>query len=103
MQMRRGEVWFAATPGGDRPVLVMTRDPVAATIKRLVVAQITSTVRGLESELILGPDDGMPFDCVASFDTVLTLDRQHLRRRVTQLDEVTMHRACERLNMALGC
>ena len=30
--MRRGEVWFAATPGGDRPVLVLTRDPVAARI-----------------------------------------------------------------------
>jgi mRNA interferase MazF len=27
--MRRGEIWFAATPGGDRPVLVLTRDPVA--------------------------------------------------------------------------
>lgn len=101
--MQRGEVWFARTPGGDRPVLVMTRDPVAATIKRVVVAQVTSTVRGLESELELGPEDGMPFDCVASFDTVLTLDRAALRRLIVRLDEVTMHRACERLNMALGC
>lgn len=101
--MQRGEVWFARTPGGDRPVLVMTRDPVAATIKRVVVAQITSTIRGLESELELGPADGMPLACVASFDTVLTLDRADFRRWITRLDEVTMHRACERLNMALGC
>lgn len=101
--MQRGEVWFAATPGGDRPVLVMTRDPVAATIKRVIVAQITSTVRGLESELELGPEDGLPLACVASFDTVFTLDRSALRRFITRLDDLTMHRACEHLNMALGC
>ena len=39
--MRRGEVWFAATPGGDRPVLVLTRDPVAARIGAVVVAALT--------------------------------------------------------------
>lgn len=36
--MRRGEIWFAATPGGDRPVLVLTRDPVADRIGSVVVA-----------------------------------------------------------------
>ena len=30
--IRRGEIWFAATPGGDRPVLILTRDPVADRI-----------------------------------------------------------------------
>ncbi len=59
--------------------------------------------RGLESELELGADDGLPAACVASFDTVFTLDGAVLRRLITRLDEVTMHWACERLNMALGC
>lgn len=36
-QMQRGEVWFAATPGGDRPVLVLTRHPVADRIGSVVV------------------------------------------------------------------
>ena len=36
--MQRGEIWFAATPGGDRPVLVLTRDPVADRIGSVVVA-----------------------------------------------------------------
>lgn len=101
--IRRGEVWFAATPSGDRPVLVLTRDPVAAIIQRIVVAELRSTPRQVESELALGPDDGLPGACVVTFDNVRTIDRRHLRRRVTQLDELTMHRACERLNMALGC
>jgi hypothetical protein len=51
----RGEIWFAATPGGDRPVLVLTRDPVAERIGRVVVAALTRTTRGLVSELELTP------------------------------------------------
>jgi mRNA interferase MazF len=51
--MQRGEIWFAATPGGDRPVLVLTRDPVADRIASVVVAALTRTERGLVSELPL--------------------------------------------------
>ena len=58
--MVRGEVWWAATAGGDRPVVVLTRDPVADRIEAVVVAPCTRTVRGLTSELPLGPDDGLP-------------------------------------------
>src|SRR5205807_766312 len=65
--MVRGEVWWAATPGGDRPVLVLTRDPLADRIGAVVVAACTRTVRGVMSELPLGPEDGMPTACVASF------------------------------------
>src|SRR5215216_1756049 len=58
--MQRGEIWFAATPGGDRPVLVLTRDPVADRIGFVVVAAHTRTKRGLVSELDLTPaDDGV--------------------------------------------
>ena len=48
--MQRGEIWFAATPGGDRPVLVLTRDPVAERIGAVVVVAVTRTWRGLVSE-----------------------------------------------------
>ena len=51
--MRRGQVWFAAPPGGDRPVLELTRDPVAARIDAMMVAALTRTERGLVSELKL--------------------------------------------------
>ena len=60
--MQRGEVWFAATPGGDRPVLVLTRDPVAERIGAVVVAALTRTQRGLVSELGLTTSDGVPTD-----------------------------------------
>lgn len=80
--MQRGDVWFAATPGGDRPVLVLTRDPVADRVGAVVVAALTRTRRGLVSELILSADsDDVPSDCVVNFDNLHTLSRDAFRRR----------------------
>lgn len=102
--MRRGEIWFAATPGGDRPVLVLTRDPVAERIGSVVVVALTRTVRGLVSELELTPEkDGVPSACVANFDNIHTIDRSRLRRRVATLRAPRMAQACRVLNDALGC
>jgi mRNA interferase MazF len=102
--MQRGEVWFAATPGGDRPVLVLTRDPVADRIGSVVVAALTRTRRGLVSELDLTPqDDGVPSDCVVNFDNVHTLPRDRFRRLVTALSPARMAEACRVLAAATGC
>jgi mRNA interferase MazF len=104
-EMRRGEIWFAETErGGDRPVLVLTRDPVAARIGAVVVAQLTTHIRGLKSELRLDPIlDGVPSECVVSFDNLATLPRSSFRSYVTTLSEGRMHLACASLNAALGC
>jgi mRNA interferase MazF len=102
--MRRGEVWFAATPGGDRPVLVLTRDPVADRIQSVVVAALTRTQRDLVSELALtAADDGLPTDCVVNFDNVHTVPREAFRRRVTELSDLRMGQACRVLRDAMGC
>jgi mRNA interferase MazF len=102
--MQRGEIWFAATAGGDRPVLVLTRDPVADRIGSVVVAALTRTRRGLVSELILTPaDDGVPSECVVNFDNVHTVPRQTFRRRVTALSPGRMAQACRTLRNAVGC
>lgn len=102
--MQRGEVWFAATPGGDRPVLVLTRDPVAERIGSVVVAALTRTTRGLVSELELtAADDGVPSDCVVNFDNLHTIPRHTFRRLVVQLSPARMAEACRRLRDATGC
>lgn len=102
--MQRGDVWFAITPGGDRPVLVLTRDPVAARIGAVVVAAITRTDRGLVSELELNPnDDGVPSKCVVNFDNIHTLPREMFRRHVATLSPQRMKQACKKLAAATGC
>lgn len=101
--MQRGEIWFAATPGGERPVLVLTRDPVADRIGSVVVATLTRTRRGLVSELLLTPDDGVPTQCVVNFDNIHTVPRTSFRRRVTLLSTNRMAQACRTLRNAVGC
>ena len=102
--MQRGEIWFAATPGGDRPVLILTRDPVAARISSIVVAALTRTRRDLVSELELMPErDGVPTPCVINFDNIHTLPRTRFRRRIAVLSPVRMAEACRILNDATGC
>ena len=102
--MQRGEVWFAATPGGDRPVLVLTRDPVAGRIGSVVVAALTRTVRGIVSELELTPEaDGVPSKCVVNFDNIHTVSRDVFRRRITKLAPSRMAEACQVLRDAAGC
>ena len=102
-QVVRGEVWWAATRGGDRPVLVLTRNPVADSASSVVVAACTSTIRGLESEFLLGPEEGMPQECVVSFDNLYTLSRSEFRRPITRLAPELMDEVCQTLGRALGC
>jgi len=102
--MQRGEIWFAAVPGGDRPVLILTRDPVADRIGSVVVAALTRVSRGVVSELELTPDvDGVPTECVANFDNLHTLPRASFRRFVGRLGAARMAEACRVLRDATGC
>ena len=102
--MQHGEIWFAATPGGDRPVLVLTRDPVADRIGSIVVAALTRTRRGLVSELELTSEaDGVPSDCLVNFDNIHTIGRENFRRRITELSPGRLAQACQHLRDATGC
>lgn len=102
--MRKGEIWFAKTPGGDRPVLVLTRDPVADRIGSVVVAALTRTQRSLVSELHLTPEaDRVPTECVVNFDNIHTLPRDSFRRPVTKLSVERIAESCRVLRDATGC
>jgi len=101
--MKHGEVWFAAAPGGDRPVVVLTRDPVADRIGQIVVAALTRTRRGLVSEVPLTPADGVPSDCVINFDNIHTIGRDRFRRRVAELPPARLAEACRALADSFGC
>ncbi|MEA2009296.1 MAG: type II toxin-antitoxin system PemK/MazF family toxin [Actinomycetota bacterium] len=102
--MQRGEIWFAATPGGDRPVLILTRDPVADRIGSVVVAALTRVQRGVVSEVELTPEsDGVPTTSYINFDNLHTLRRESFRRRVATLGAARLAEACRALRDATDC
>ena len=78
--MRRGEVrWYTfASPDKRRPVLILTRTELIERINEVIVVPATRTIRGLSSEVILSPDDGMPTTCALNFDHVSLAQRARI-------------------------
>jgi mRNA interferase MazF len=101
---RRGDVWFADVPGDKpRPVLVLTRNPMGRILHSVICAPVTSTIRGLTTEVPLGKEAGLAHESVANFDNTFLLARRHLIRRLGRADAPTMQAACEALTAATGC
>ncbi|WP_104133101.1 type II toxin-antitoxin system PemK/MazF family toxin [Cryobacterium sp. M91] len=65
-----------------RPVLVLTRELVRPHLTRITVAPITSTVRGLSTEVPVGPANGLDQDCAVSCDNVVTIPVASLGRQI---------------------
>jgi mRNA interferase MazF len=99
----QGEVWWAGADDKRRPVLVITRSDAIPVLARLVVAPITRTVRGIPTEIPLGPDDGLPADCAASFDNVEPINRHLLTARIATLGAARRHELCGALAALADC
>jgi len=68
-----------------RPVLVLTRELVRPYLRRVTIAPITSTVRGLSTEVVVGPANGLDHDCVISCDNIVTVPATALGRQIGYL------------------
>ena len=68
-----------------RPVLILTRDMVRPHLSRVTVAPITSTVRGLSTEVPVGAANGLDHEGVVSCDTILTVPTSTLENQIGAL------------------
>lgn len=101
---RRGEVWWGELEGvGRRPFLVMTRPAAIPVLHSVLAAPVTRTVRNIPSEVRLGPDDGMPTECAASFDNLRVVPKAHLVERQCTLEPLRMVEACQAIRAAVDC
>jgi mRNA interferase MazF len=104
-RLERGEIRLYSFPAPDkeRPVLILTRSSAISYLSRVTVAPITSTIRGVASEVVLGIEDGMKQPCVANLHNVMTVSQQGLGRRLAQLSSQRMKEVCAAMAFALGC
>jgi len=65
-----------------RPALVLTRDIALDYLSKVTIAPITSTIRGLTTEVLLGPRNGLDHECVASCDNITTISKTAIVRQV---------------------
>ena len=101
---RRGEVWWGEIEDvGRRPFLVMTRPAAIPMLHSVLAAPVTRTVRDIPTELRLGPDDGMPHECAASFDNLRVVPKAYLVERQCMLEPVRLLEACDALRAAVDC
>ncbi|HEV8571450.1 MAG TPA: type II toxin-antitoxin system PemK/MazF family toxin [Actinomycetota bacterium] len=75
--MNRGDIYWAdlGPPAGRRPVVILTRDVAILVLRAVLTVPVTTTIRGISSEVQLGPEEGLLEDCVASCDTLWTVPK----------------------------
>jgi mRNA interferase MazF len=102
--LNRGEIrWYTfGLPDKRRPVLVLTRSEVVDRLNELIVVPATRTIRGLSTEVILTPDDGMPAACALNFDHVSLAQRERIGAALCSLPETRWPEVQRALLIACG-
>lgn len=97
-----GQVWWADLDK-VRPVVVLTRARVAPLLRRVLVAPVTTTVRGLGTEVPLGTDEGVRAGSVASLDNVQLVPVDALLREAGRVDDDRWPEFCTAMASVMAC
>lgn len=102
--MHRAEVWWADLPPpvGRRPVVLVSREKAVQVRSAVIAAQVTTKVRGIPTEVPLGPEEGLPKPCVVNADVLLTIEKGRLTERAGELGREKSRALDEALRFALG-
>jgi len=76
----RTEVYWAdlGPPAGRRPVCILTRTAAVPVLRSVTCAPITRTIRGIASEVEVGPKEGLPQTGAITCDNVITVPKAAL-------------------------
>ena len=82
--MRQYEIRWANMPApiGRRPVLLLTRTPAYAYLNKVIVGEVTSTIRGIPQEVHLGKRDGLAHGSVVNLDNLHVVPKAALGDRI---------------------
>jgi mRNA interferase MazF len=101
--MKRGEIrWYTfKRPDKRRPVLILTRDSILEYLGEVTVAPVTTTVRGIPSEVLLSTEDGMPRECAVNCDHIQTVAKGKVGRAITTMSSSKMAQVTRAIRFAL--
>ena len=102
--MKQGEVrWYPfEAPDKRRPVLILTRNSAIGFLRALTVAPVTTTIRGIPTEVLLTREDGMPSDCAVNLDNIQTVPKSKLGPLIGRLSLERMGEVQRAIRFALG-
>jgi len=101
--MHKGEVWWANLPSpiGKRPVVLLSRDEAYSVRNAVTVAEVTSTIRNIPVEVNLGTEDDLPKKCVINLDTIITIRKELLTEKITDLTSEKIDEVNKAIKFAL--
>jgi len=82
-------------------VLLLSRHEVYRIRSAVTIAPVSTTVRGIPVEVLLGPEDGMPQPCAVNVDGISTFRKSRLLRRITELSDEKMRQVGAAIRFAL--
>ena len=97
------DLWIVEAGGARRPALVLTRPEAVDRLERVLVALATTTVRGLPSEVRIGPDEGVDTECVVNLDSPELLSRSRFASFIGPFPLQRWHEVCRALAAAINC
>lgn len=103
--MNQGDVyWYTfRVPDKRRRVLILTRNSAIPFLTGITVAPLTTTIRGIPSEVLLTPaEDGVPADCAVNVDNIQTIQKAGLGNHLTHLSLERMREVRVAIEFALG-
>ena len=102
--MSHGEIcWYRfARPDKRRPVLILTRDSAIPYLSDITIAPITSTIRGIPSEVLLTQMDGMPRECAINLDHMQTVPKSKIGSAITAVSSDRLKEVRQALLFALN-
>jgi len=101
--MKQYEIWWASLPPpvGRRPVLLLSRSSAYAVLNKVIVAEVTSTVREIPVEVRLGRREGLSGLSVANLDNVHVVARSDLAAKIGALSTARIPEVKRALGYAL--
>ncbi|MFI5361565.1 MAG: type II toxin-antitoxin system PemK/MazF family toxin [Elusimicrobiota bacterium] len=100
--MRRGEIWWGLVKPKTRPFVLVSRDSHLEKREWILAAPVTARMRLLESQVFLGPEDGMTKPCVADAGSLVTIKKTQLIRRIASLSPAKRDALDAALRFSLG-
>lgn len=83
--------------------MILTRQAAIPVLSAILAVPATRTIRGIGTEVPIGPEDGMPAECALTLDNTTLVPRSFFVERITRLRADRVEAVCRALALATSC
>lgn len=103
-EISQGAIWWLERPDDKRrPCLVLSRSSTIPVLDQVLVAPLTTRARGLDTEVTVGVDEGVPRPSVVNLQHAIAVPKRMLTRPIGRLAAGRWHEVCDAMRVAIGC